>query len=383
MKKKCVILTGARAPVTLDLARQFAAQGHRVVVAETVPFHFCRFTRAISKNYTIPRPGEDPEGFIKGMLDISKRESADLIIPTLEEVFYLANHHSAFSKGQLFCDPIEKLRLLHNKWEFYQLLIKLGLTAPQTWLLKNAKDFEGIPAYKKIVVKPAFSRFATHVYILTADEYALPIGAEITPEHPWIAQEYIQGTRLSSYSVVQQGEIRAHATYPIVFHVGENGSCLAFEPIEHTGIQEWVQTFVQKTQFTGQIAFDFIEEPSGRLMVIECNPRSTSGAHLFGEEDNLPQAFFSGSVALLKPNPNQRKQMFLAMLMYAWGSAIRQGKLQDFIRCLVTSKDVVWRWDDPLPFLAQPLTVGMYWLIGKQLNKGAIEASTYDIDWNG
>ncbi len=102
--KKCVILTGARAPVTLDLARQFAAQGHRVVVAETVPFHFCRFTRAVSKNYTIPRPIDDPNGFIGGMLDISKRESADLIVPTLEEVFYLASHHSAFRKGNCFAN---------------------------------------------------------------------------------------------------------------------------------------------------------------------------------------------------------------------------------------------------------------------------------------
>ncbi len=76
-------------------------------------------------------------------------------------------------------------------------------------------------------------------------------------------------------------------------------------------------------------------------MVIECNPRSTSGAHLFGEEDNLPQAFFGSSTGIVKPKPHQRKQMFLAMLVYAWGSAIRQNKVREFVRCLLTAQDVV------------------------------------------
>ncbi len=384
MPKKCVLLTGARAPVTLELARLFAVDGYRVLVAETVPFHFCRFSRFIDRSYLLPRPVEDTAGFIRGLVDIVTKEEVVMIIPTLEEVFYLAGHREAFPIGcEIFCDTLEKLLKVHHKWQFSCLLNELGLANPHSWLLKSLDDLRAIPLGGEIVLKPVYGRFATHVHLLSSPLAPIPAGVAISEEQPWIAQEFIEGRRISSYSIARDGALTAHSVYPVIFYVGEMGSCLAFEPEEHPGIRTWVEEFVSRTQFTGQIAFDFIEDPSGRFFAIECNPRSTGGAHLFREEDHLPRAFFTHISPPITPNLAVRRQMTLAMLGFAWGSAWRQKQFPLFLQKLVIGHDVVFRWNDPLPFFAQPLVVGMYWWIGRRLHKGTIEASTFDSEWNG
>jgi hypothetical protein len=49
--------------VTLELARQFHANGHRVYVAESLPLHICQFSNAVYDNITIPAPNDDLEAF--------------------------------------------------------------------------------------------------------------------------------------------------------------------------------------------------------------------------------------------------------------------------------------------------------------------------------
>jgi hypothetical protein len=51
-----VLLTGARAPATLELARICARAGHVVHVADTHRWHICRGFRLITGVHRIPSP---------------------------------------------------------------------------------------------------------------------------------------------------------------------------------------------------------------------------------------------------------------------------------------------------------------------------------------
>ena len=77
-----ILLTGGRAPVTLELARLFSGAGHRVFVADSLPHHLCSYSRSVFKNFLVPPPRFDPTGFIDALVDIIETEKIDLLIPT-------------------------------------------------------------------------------------------------------------------------------------------------------------------------------------------------------------------------------------------------------------------------------------------------------------
>ena len=146
-----------------------------------------------------------------------------------------------------------------------------------------------------------------------------PPHLEIKSYNPWIAQEWLEGSKYCTYSICHEGSMRAHATYPVRFAIDGN-SCLTFEAIEHAGIHEWVEKFAKATNFTGQIAFDFIELPGNKLYAIECNPRATSGVHLFKHENQIDKAFFNiGTVVLSLPKPDTKSKLRSACFFMVGG----------------------------------------------------------------
>ena len=101
---------------------------------------------------------------------------------------------------------------------------------------------------------------------------------------------------------------------------------MSFEQVQHEGTRAWVEHFVRTVRFSGQIGFDFIEDVTGQVHAIECNPRATSGIHLFHPGDGLVRALLEPEVLLnedieVTPQPGKDKAM-LALPML--GSGIRQ-----------------------------------------------------------
>jgi len=110
-------------------------------------------------------------------------------------------------------------------------------------------------------------------------------------------------------------------------------SSVYFQAVEYTGIRDYVHSIAETLKITGQLAFDFVEtefeskdkgpdhetefmrdrgssgsvtvaqEGAGsnfstkfqpRLITIECNPRATSGIHLWSRSPLLARVLTSG-----------------------------------------------------------------------------------------
>ena len=82
-----ILLTGGRAPATLDLARILGRHTSEIFLAESLPFSISSFSRYIKKNYRVPPPRQEAEAFAQHLLEIVQKEEIDLIIPTCEEIF--------------------------------------------------------------------------------------------------------------------------------------------------------------------------------------------------------------------------------------------------------------------------------------------------------
>jgi len=128
-----VALTGGRAPATLELARLLARAGHTVVVAESVRWPLTRGARAVARSVRVPPPRHDPAGFAEALADLMVRERIDLLVPTCEEVFYVARARDRLAQlGQVLAAPLAQLHPLHSKWQFAQRAAAHGLAVPET-----------------------------------------------------------------------------------------------------------------------------------------------------------------------------------------------------------------------------------------------------------
>jgi hypothetical protein len=387
VERQNVLLTGGRAFVTLELARHLARHGHRVVVAESVPIHLCRYSRCVAKHYRVPAPNVEGEAFIAALIKLVQREKIDVLIPTCEEIFFVAQGLERLRPYcRVLCAPFEQLARLHSKWEFIQSAACYDLLVPETHLFNSNTDLRRFLQEHgtAFVLKPVFSRFASKVVF--ADTMADHIEQlPIMQEYPWVAQERIDGEAFCSYSIVVEGRLLAHAVYPVRYRA-ELGSCVHFTPVEHAAIDDWITRFLQHERFSGQIAFDLIVTPAGRVYPIECNPRATSGFHLFRQEQPLHRALLAPDDPIepaLRPLITNRAMIAIAMLVYGLPSLRSWTQARTWLHAFLCARDVVFDWRDPLPFLLQPLLLWYNWKESRKRGISILEFATHDIEWNG
>ncbi len=374
-----ILLTGGRAPATLELARAFHRAGHTVIMAESLRGHLSQPSAAVKANFVVPAPRQNKEAFLIALKHIIVENKIDLLIPTCEEIFYVS-----MGRDQLpctvFAEPIQKLNSFHNKWNFVVNAIGLDLYAPETILISSQDDLlHAYAHWRGLILKPVYSRFAARTLILPPLQKAL---STLRFESPWIAQEFLEGRQYCTYSVCHNGIVHAHTTYPSEFTAGQ-GATIVFEHVEHPAIFNWVKTFVRENNFTGQIAFDFIQTPNGQLYALECNPRATSGVHLLASNPMFVDAFIDPKPGCVTPLDESTHMVSTAMLMYALPAAIKNSRFLNWLKTFFTSRDVIFDLKDPMPFLLQFRSISAYLALAKKYGISPLEASTFDIEWNG
>lgn len=374
-----ILLTGGRAPVTLDLARAFHRAGHTVFMAESLRGHVSQPSNAVKANFVVPAPRQESEAFLAALKRIIEENQIELLIPTCEEVFHIAKGLDGLP-CRVFTEPLAKLDVFHNKWKFVMNAVECNLRVPESILILSEDDLlHTFAHWREFVLKPVYSRFASRTLILPSLREAF---TTLKTGEPWIAQAFIHGQQFCSYSVCQNGRITAHAVYPTIFTAGP-GATVAFQSIQHAEIYEWVRTFVQRFNVTGQMAFDFIQSPEGKLYALECNPRATSGLHLLIPNPQFVESFFNGEMNCATPYAHTSRMLGTAMLVYALPASIRNGNFGAWLNTFLHSDDVILDYHDPLPFLLQLRSILAYVNLGRRENISALAASTFDIEWNG
>ncbi|MBI3925333.1 MAG: GNAT family N-acetyltransferase [Armatimonadetes bacterium] len=223
--KATVLLTGGRAPATLDLARFFSRAGIRVVTADSLRFPLTRFSRAVAHHARVPAPRPDPGAFLAALRTLVHTHRVDLLIPTCEECFSLAD----VAGLPAFVEERERLLQVHSKQRFADLARSLGLPVPPTRRVTSPEEALEAWGAGPVVLKPEFSRFAARVLIRPGREQVLR--ADIRPDRPWVIQSYRPGRIVCTYSLVHRGRIAAHAAYAAEITWGP-GSAVVFRSVD-------------------------------------------------------------------------------------------------------------------------------------------------------
>lgn len=384
MNIKRVLITGGRAPVALELARLFQKEGILVQMAESFPYALSKSSKKIEKWHVVAPPKQAFSQFIADLTRIVIDEKMDLLLPTCEEVFYIAKGREKLSPyTTVFADEPGKLRILHDKAAFVELLSKLQLPHPHSIKVTSTADWNDIVSSfsddDRFVAKPVFSRFASHVQIGTKNDL-LP-GIQPTKDYPWLVQEYLEGQQVCTFSIARNGRLTAHVAYPTKFTAGK-GATIAFQNVQEPDAKRIVEKIVASLDFTGMISFDFIKTARGPIP-IECNPRATSGLHLFMNEP-ISRAFAGGqSDICLEPAGVNQRMLGLAMLLYGLPSMRSLSELTSWFSTFRQSSDVIWQSGDSAPFVYQFFSYWKMIMLARKQNISPLEASTWDIEWNG
>lgn len=263
----------------------------------------------------------------------------------------------------LFADRLPALLRLHHKLDFIRTAASHGFRVPDSRLIGTPADLkEALSAWtdrERAVLKPAYSRFASQVQIGSPrpGRGHIQAPANLSPGNPWVLQQYIEGAPICTYSIVRHGRVVAHAAYEARYRVGL-GAAVQFAALDHPGALRWVRRFAEAERLTGQIAFDFIEAPDGELFPIECNPRATSGIHLFAPEDGIAEAVLrhgepEREQALIAPAGGRQAMIGFAMAAYLLRRGLTWTERREALQALCRSRDVLFRARDPWPVLGK------------------------------
>src|SRR5215213_5808166 len=372
-----ILITSSRAPVALELIRAFGRAGHRVYATDTMRWTVGSHSRYLAQHIVTPPPRYDSAGFGDALLQIIERARIDWLIPTSEEVFFVARHHQALAAvTRVFTEPLDVLDALHHKHRFQLRCAALGIRTPRTALAHDAAELRAaLPCFPAYLLKPAYSRFATQI-ITNCGPRAGQIALDSclpTPARPWLIQQYIDGDSICSYSTLHGGHVTAHCAY-VTPHKVNHGSGVQFETIEGTKTLAIVRELGAALGYTGQLSLDFILGKEG-LYLLECNPRATSGVHLID-----PYALIGGLTDPDQPTwvepAGRQRQLALALL----ASGLTQPHGWPALLCdLAHVRDVIFERNDPLPALAQLRAAMSFAAISWRKRIGLVAAMTDDI----
>ncbi|MEO8765083.1 MAG: hypothetical protein ABI416_12385 [Ginsengibacter sp.] len=357
-----ILITGARAPAALEMARSFFKAGHKVIMADSMCFTIARWSNTVAKYYRLPSPRYKAAEYIHELKRIISNENITHLVPTCEEVFYLSAQ-----KEKLNCivwtSGSELMNNLHNKYIFSRFG-SCYFSIPET---KLVKDFSNWADSESFVFKPVYSRFATQTIIgkkMFANDFDESSGER------WIAQKRVFGKEICIYSIWENGVLKAYAAYHPLYRAGK-GSGIFFEPVADAPTYELVKEFGTSIKYNGQLCFDVIIDRDKKPYFIECNPRATSGVHLINEA--IARCFLENDLFIFKGAQEYSIKYALAILY----------PFSFFRKRVRASKDVIFSRQDKLPFLLQILSFFEIAYIKFSKRLSWLEATTGDIEWNG
>lgn len=279
-----VLVTSSRNTFALDIIRKLGRLGHDVHASDTYGGAVGSHSRYVTGHVVTPSPRFETDAFIREVARYVTEHAIELIIPSFEEVFYLAARVADLPAGvRLYAGSFADLARLHDKASFQRLAAAAGVPLPETVVVTNPDELaSAIARFPRYFARAAFSRGGVGLLTNTG-----PLAGTVsvdscipTPDQPWLVQPFVDGPMVCSYSTIVEGRVTAHCTYraPEQWH---HSTGIAFLAVDSTETLAYAQRIVDTLDpsFSGQLSFDFVDSNEG-LRIIECNPRPTNGVIL-------------------------------------------------------------------------------------------------------
>ncbi len=355
---RIVLLNGGKMTKCLQLARLFKANGDRVIVAETPSYKYCgaRFTNALDKFHQLADISGRGEKFKKNLVDIAQGENVQLYIPVSspKSALYEAQAKLHFPKSTtVFQVDEEIIRILDDKHKFVELAASYGLSVPESHRIESMEQLLGhdfTPGrsfiLKKLDYDPVYRLDLRQLPYDGWERWAKSL--PISSDEPWVLQEFITGREVCTHTTTQNGQMNLYIC------CDSSPFQVNYKMLDLPEVKIWVTRFIEKINVTGQLSFDFIIAADGRVIPIECNPRTHSAITLMYNQPESATAYYKDAPATTyEPNATAKPTYWIYHELYRLVTARSWNRIKLITSRILHGKEAVFAWNDPWPFFFQ------------------------------
>ncbi|KAM0819105.1 putative Carbamoylphosphate synthase large subunit [Seiridium cardinale] len=405
--RRTVLVTGVGMAKGLTLARAFYLNGHRVIGADFetrgIPCSG-RFSKSLSAFRAMEKPGpnNDTRSYVSQLFNIVQEEGVDLWVSCSGVASALEDAKAKeFVERETSCKCIQlgvnETATLHEKDSFMREAENLGLPVPNTHDVVSSDDalrilLESQAAHRerKFILKTVDVDDANR-----GNMTLLPLGSKkatkdhvsrlsITPEHPWILQEFIPGgEEYCTHALIVRGQIKCFVACPsaeLLMHYRALPRTSSLSRAMLAFTREYVFRSPNPELFTGHLSFDFmvkdiaVDEKSieRSIYAIECNPRAHTAVALFAQDGPETTAMIQAYLSTLDETPD------------SYAGVLKQNGLREdsIVYPTRTALPRYWIGHDLFSLVFYPV---LQWMMGqgtlRQLSGSCIEFLDHVLNW--
>lgn len=274
----------------------------------------------VDKTYRVPYPSEGSDVLVNRILEISKTEKPDVLIPNFDaelRAFMKSRHKLAEAGIHTFLPELDRFeeRNKNNLPDFgkkYGVKVPAGKPVTTLQELKEIKeDFE-----YPLVIKGKFydawiannhDQASTYFHKISA-KWGLPV----------IIQEYIRGTEVN---VVALGDGNGNTTGAVAMrklYITDKGKAWAGITLDDERMLDLTRKLITATRWRGGMELELIRSDDDEFYLIEINPRIPAWVYLaVGAGQNLPEALVKLALGMeVKPFTDYKKGIIFIRYSY-------------------------------------------------------------------
>lgn len=278
-RKRTVLISSGSTVQALHLARNFYSSGARVIVVE-IEGHFglAKFSTAVEKFYTIPKPLADkPQLYIRDLCDIVERERVNYYVPVsvTSSAYFdaIAKPHLEVIGCSCFIPGIKEVALLDDIGEVLQRCQLMGKPTPMYTTVTSKDDV--FKWYDSIV----YPREEKHLmasgglmgirerikFIMPPFKKDFRLSHEISEEKPWVIVKDMKGDHFLTCTTVKESQMIAN----VICKIDQKNKGLIHEGNKE--IDAWLKQFFAKLcvqkPVTGHICFRFVKDSATGIIL--------------------------------------------------------------------------------------------------------------------
>ena len=275
-----VFVTDGRSLASLAVVRSLGRRGIDVYCGETFPMNLSRFSKYVTSFQRYPSPDNNPEAFVRWIVQFTRRQKIDLVLPVRDSTTLLLSKHKRKLPEQtrVYLPEGETVERLDDKAETLKIAESCEVATPRTYFperleVREIKEQVEYP----VLVRPrggSGSRGITYVeseaefdgsYRSVLEDYGLPI-----------VQEYVDKTGYSTACILLDGEGECKASFSyerLKEYPTSGGPTVVGKSSDDPEVKRQATTLLREAGWKGAAEVEFILDEEGVPLLLEVNPR--------------------------------------------------------------------------------------------------------------
>ncbi len=272
-----ILVTDGQKRQTLTIVRSLGKKGLKVIVGDSDKISTSFFSKYTHKKFIYPDPKKNERAFIEKILQITKENEIELIIPVTDKCLIPIVKNQNLFPGQLYCNNYEKIMIARDKAQMLKFAPTIDIPRPKTYFLEETPDLNQINY--PVVIKPRLSSGSRGIKKCNSQEDLNKFLPQIKRDYgEVIIQELIpqEGEEIGYYALLdEKSNIKAYTiqkrlrSYPI-----SGGPSTYRETVKHDQIKELSEKILKNLNWRGVAMVEWKIDPRGNTpKLMEVNPR--------------------------------------------------------------------------------------------------------------